>query len=71
MEYIPTGYMYLCCVLSHFSCCVQLFATSWTVARQASLPLGSSRQKYWSEEPFPSPGNLPVPGIELSESPLL
>ena len=66
MEYIPTGYMYVCCVLSRFSCCVQLFSTSWTIAHQAPLPMGFSRQKYWSKEPFPSPGFFPVPGIELS-----
>ena len=42
----------------------QLFVTLWTVARQASLPMGFSRQEYWSELPFPSPGDLPHPGIE-------
>ena len=39
-------------------------ATPWTVARQASLPMGFSRQEYWSGLPFPSPGDLPDPGIE-------
>ena len=43
---------------------VRLFATPWTVAYQASLSMGFSRQKYWSELPFPSPGDLPNPGIE-------
>ena len=43
---------------------VQLFATSWTVARQAPLSIGFSRQEYWSGLPFPSPGDLPNPGIE-------
>ena len=38
-------------------------ASSWTVAHQAPLPLGFSRQEYWSELPFPSPGDLPDPGI--------
>ena len=42
----------------------QLFVTLWTVARQASLPMGFSRQEYWSGLPFPSPGHLPHPGIE-------
>ena len=51
------------CVLSHSSR-VQLFGTLWTVARQAPLSMGSSRQKYWSGLPFPSPGDLPDPGIE-------
>ena len=46
--------------LSH----VQLFATPWTVAYQASPSMGFSRQEYWSGLPFPSPGDLPDPGIE-------
>jgi len=47
-----------------------LFATPWTVARQAPLSMGFSRQASWSGLPFPSPGNLPEPGIEL-KSPAL
>ena len=43
---------------------VQLFATLWTLAYQASLSMGFSRQEYWSRLPFPSPGDLPDPGIE-------
>ena len=43
---------------------VQLFATLWTVAHQAPPSMGFSRQEYWSELPFPSPGDLPDPGIE-------
>jgi len=39
-------------------------ATPWTVACQASLPMDFSRQEYWSGLPFPSPGDLPSPGIE-------
>ena len=38
--------------------------TVWTVACQASLSTGFSRQEYWSGLPFPSPGDLPNPGIE-------
>ena len=49
---------------------VQLFATPWTVAYQAPPPMGFSRQEYWSGLPFPSPGDLPNPGIE-PESPTL
>ena len=45
--------------------CVRLFATPWTVADQASLSMGFSRQGYWSGLPFPSPRDLPNPGIEL------
>ena len=44
--------------------CVRLFATPWTVAYQASLSMGFSTQEYWSGLPFPSPGDLPDPGIE-------
>ena len=44
---------------------VQLFAMLWTIARQASLSMESSRQEYWSGLPFPSPGGLPDPRIEL------
>ena len=43
---------------------VQLFATLWTLAYQASLSMGFSRQEYWSGLPFPSPGYLPDPGVE-------
>ena len=39
-------------------------ATPWTVACQAPLSLGFSRQEYWSGFQFPSPGDLPNPGIE-------
>ena len=40
-------------------------ATSWTVVCQAPLSMGFSRQEYWSRLPFPFPGDLPDPGIEL------
>ena len=43
---------------------VRLFADPWTVAYQAPQSMGFSRQEYWSELPFPSPGDLPDPGIE-------
>ena len=44
---------------------VWLFTTSWTVAYQAPLSMGFARQEYWSALPFPSPGDLPDPGIEI------
>ena len=50
--------------------CVQLFVTPWTIARQAPPSMGFSRQEYWSGLPFPSPGDLPDPGIELGSSAL-
>ena len=43
---------------------VRLFVTPWTVAYQAPPSVGFSRQEYWSGLPFPSPGDLPDPGIE-------
>ena len=46
--------------LSH----VRLFVTPWTVAYKAPLSMGFSRQEYWRGLPFPSPGDLPNPGIE-------
>ena len=49
---------------------VHLFVTSWTVARQAPLSMEFSRQEYWSGLPFPSPKDLPNPGIEPRSSAL-
>ena len=43
---------------------VRLFATPWTIAYQAPHSMGFSRQEYWSGLPFPSPGDLPEPGIK-------
>ena len=45
--------------------CIRLFAAPWTVARQAPLFMGFSRQDYWNAEPFPSPGDPPDPGIKV------
>ena len=58
--------MYVCYSHSH----VQLFEILWTVACQAPLSMGFSRQEHWSGLPFPSPGNLPNPGM-TPESPAL
>ena len=55
-------------MLSHFSP-IQLFVTPWTVALQAALSMGFSRQEYWvawHELPCPPPGDLPDSGIELA-----
>ena len=49
--------------------CVYLFATPATVAHQALLSMGFSRQEYWSGVPFPPPGDLPNPGIEPASLP--
>ena len=52
------------CMLSHFSR-VWFFVTLWTVALQAPLSMGFSRQEYWSGSTYPPPGDLPHPQIEL------
>ena len=49
---------------------VQLFVIPWTAAYQAPLSMEFSRQEYWSGLPFPSPGDLPDPGIK-PRSPVL
>ena len=49
---------------------VQLFETLWTVARQAPLSTGFSRQEYWSGLTCPPPGDLPNPGIKPRSPPL-
>ena len=55
------------CMLSCFSC-VRLFGSLWTVACQAPLSMGFSRQEYWSGLPCPPPGDLPHPGVEPMSS---
>ena len=50
--------------------CPTLFKNPWTVASQAPLSMEFSRQEYWSEWPFPSPGNLPNQGFEFGFPPL-
>ena len=52
------------CVYTQSLSHVQLFAAPWTVAHQAPLSTGFSRQGYWSGLPLPTPGNLPNPVIE-------
>ena len=60
--FIQTIY-YFVCMVSRFSH-VQLFVMLWTVAHQASLSIGFPSQEYWNGLPYPSPGDLPDPGIE-------
>ena len=45
--------------------CVWLFGTTWTITLEAALSVGFSRQEYWSGLPWPSPGDLPDPEMEL------
>ena len=54
------------CTHAHSLSHVRLFATPWTIARQAPLSMGFSRQEYWSGLPFPTPGDLPNSGIEAA-----
>ena len=56
-------YIKITSVLSHFSH-VELFATPRTIAQQAPLSMGFSKQEYWSALPCPPPGDLPNPGIK-------
>ena len=60
----PQYHMYGCEKVKSLSR-VRLFVTPSTVAHQAPPSMGFSRQEYWSGLPFPSPGDLPDPGIEL------
>ena len=59
------------CVCARALSCVQLFAAAYTVVHQAPLSMEFFRQEYWSGLPFPVPGDLPSPGIELHLSHLL
>ena len=52
------------CVCFQLLSCMTLFSTPWTVAHQAPPSMGFSWQEYWSELPFPPPGDLPDSGIE-------
>ena len=57
--------VYVCMhILACMLCCVRIFVAPQTVAHKAPLSLGFPRQEYWSESPFPTPGDLPDPGIE-------
>ena len=58
-----SGFFCMWYVLSCFSH-IQIFATLWTVACQAPLSVGFSRQEHWSGLPCASPGNPPHPGTE-------
>ena len=62
MGFFPLISNTLVVVYLHKSC--PTLATPWTIAGQVPLSMGFSRQEYWSGLPFPSPGDLPKPGIE-------
>ena len=65
IRYLCCGYA---CMPSHFNH-VWLFTTSWTVAQQAPLSMGFSRQEYGRGLPYPPPGDLPDPGIDSMSLP--
>ena len=70
--YILNSYeakFYVLCEVKSLSC-VRLFVTPWTVAYQAPQSVEFSRQEYWNGLPFPSPGDLPNPGMEPGSSAL-
>ena len=60
MRKLASVCVHACCYFN----CVQLFVTLWTVAHQAPLPMGFSRQEYWGGLPCPPPGDLPHLGME-------
>ena len=72
---IAHGFIELCKPLHHNKAVIHgsglttklcaTLVTPWTVVCQAPLSMGFPRQEYWSRLPFPSPGDLPDPGIEL------
>ena len=61
---IPAWFANNCCMPAQSLSCVQLFETPWTAAHKAPLSMGFPRQEYWRWLPFPTPGDLPDPGLE-------
>ena len=61
---IPVTTSFQSCMSAKLFSGVRVFATPWTVAHQGLLSMGFLRQEYWSGLPFPSPGDLPDPGIK-------
>ena len=60
------NYVYKHVLCAQLLSLVQLLEIPWTVACQAPLSMEFSRQEYWNGLPFPPPGDLPDPGIELT-----
>ena len=63
---VQTGILIFCCLVT--KSCLTLFETPLTVAHQATLSMGFARQEHWCGLPFPSPGDLPDPGIKSVSS---
>ena len=72
INFVFLEYIYVCVYTCSVTKLCPTLATPWTVAHQAPLSMGFSRQEYWSGLPCPLPVDLPNPGIELtSMSPVL
>ena len=56
--------VFVCCLV--IKLCPTLFVISWTIACLAPLSMGFPRKEYWSELPFPFPGDLPNAGIKIT-----
>ena len=63
-EMCPSVQIHSLCAHAQLLSHVQLFVTPWTIAHQAPLSMEFPRQEYWSGLPFPTPRDLPDPGIE-------
>ena len=71
LNYYIFNFLHEKCIFSwKWKCSCSVVVTPWTVARQAPLSNEFSKQEYWSGLPFPSPGDLPDPGIEPGSSTL-
>ena len=64
VEHLIMPFLYLLCWKVKSLSRIQLFGAPWTVVHKAPPFMGFSRQEYWSELLFPSPGDLPNPGIK-------
>ena len=65
---MSVSFFVLACVLSHSAVSDSLRPHGLYVAQQAPLSMGFFRQEHWSGLPFPSPGDLPNPGIKMSST---
>ena len=65
-ELSPTWFTYIVCSCPVAKLCLTILRPPWTAAFQAPLSMGFPRQERWSGLPFPSPGDLPHPGLELA-----
>ena len=69
-NHLPKPPLSVTIIFCMFECRVLLLSSPWPITHQAPLSMGFSRQEYWSGLPFPSPGDLPDPGIKPRSSAL-